>query len=65
MSAQFLPLHFKQNEEWAHMQGLKLSNTIISRVMIMTVPDLTEAFIELDIREEKEREPLAIRTSFA
>lgn len=57
MSAQFLPLHSKQNEEWTHLQGLKLSNTIISHVMVMTVPDLTEAFIQLDIREEKERQP--------
>ena len=26
MSAQFLPLNFQQNGEWAHLQGLKLSN---------------------------------------
>ena len=63
-SAQFLPLHFQQNGEWTHLQGLKLSNINPSDAMVVISADVPEAFIQLDIRKVKEDQPLAIRTPF-
>ena len=64
MPAQFLPLHFQQNEEWAHLQGLKLSNVNPSDAMVVIGANVLEVFIQLDIRKGKEGQPLAIQTPF-
>ena len=64
MPGQFLPLHIQQNGEWAHLQGLKLSHMNPSDVMVVIGADVPEAFVQLDIRNGKEDQPLAIWTLF-
>ena len=53
MPAQFLPIHFHQNGEWAHQQGLKLANINLSNAIVLTGADVPEVFIQLDIRKGK------------
>ena len=44
--AQFLPIHFQQNGEWAHLQRLKLANINPVDVMVVIGTYVSEAFIQ-------------------
>ena len=44
--AQFLPIHFQQNGEWAHLQRLKLANINPGDVMVVIGTYVSEAFIQ-------------------
>ena len=64
MQAQFLPVHFQKNGEWAHLQRLKLANINPNNLMVVSDVNVPEDFIQLDIRKGKEDQPLAIQTPF-
>ena len=57
-AGQFLPIHFQQNGEWAHLQGLKLDNINPSDVTVEIGADGQEdVFKQLNIRKGKEGQP--------